>query len=68
MATLTKGIAQEIVNRTMQILNYNINVMDEYGVIVGSGDKDRIGEIHAGALLMIEQKKEWILGYKKESV
>lgn len=37
MQFLTRELAQEIVERTMSILNRNINVMNESGVIIGSG-------------------------------
>ena len=50
----------------MQILNYNINVMNEYGVIIGSGDRERIGRIHAGALQVIERKESVNIGISKE--
>lgn len=56
MSVLTKKIAQDIVDRTMNILTYNINVMDESGIIIGSGDRNRIGEMHEGATKVIEQK------------
>lgn len=56
MDILTSTIAQEIVNRTMKILSRNINVMDEYGVIIGSGDRSRIGQIHEGALNVIKKR------------
>ena len=54
MRFLDRTLAQEIVNRTMSIINRNINVMDESGTIIGSGDKDRIDSIHEGALRVIE--------------
>src|SRR5690625_3366372 len=57
MTVLTKVIAQDIVDQTMRILTYNINVMDESGVIIGSGDQSRIGEMHEGATNVIAQKR-----------
>lgn len=42
--------AQKIVNRTMSIIGHNVNVMNHRGVIVGSGDQERIGQLHEGAL------------------
>jgi|SRR5690625_208696 len=57
MAVLTKEIAQDIVDQTMNILSYNINVMDRSGVIIGSGDQSRIGEMHEGAMNAIVQKR-----------
>jgi carbohydrate diacid regulator len=46
---LTKGIAESIVNETMLRLNRNINMMDREGIIIASGNRERIGERHAGA-------------------
>lgn len=59
MATyhLDARLAQEIVSRTMQIINSNINVMDARGRIIGSGDQERIGELHEGALLVLSQAR-----------
>ncbi|KAA9030632.1 sugar diacid recognition domain-containing protein [Niallia endozanthoxylica] len=56
MRFLNQSLAQEIVNRTMKIINRNINVMNEKGVIIGSGDKKRIDSIHEGAVRVIETK------------
>lgn len=53
---LSKNIAQKIVLKMMKVIPYNINVMDENGVIIGSGDIKRIGNIHEGAKKAIENK------------
>lgn len=37
MSRLTPKLAQQIANRTMQVIGYNLNVMDETGRIIGSG-------------------------------
>ncbi|MBT2757782.1 helix-turn-helix domain-containing protein [Mesobacillus foraminis] len=55
MQFLTNELAQEIVERTMKILNKNINVMNEEGVIIGSGDSGRMNQIHDGALLVLKK-------------
>ena len=55
MQFLTYELAQEIVERTMKILNQNINVMNEAGVIIGSGESERINQLHDGALLVLEK-------------
>jgi len=54
---LNKKMAQDIVTRTMRIIDTNINVMDAKGCIIGSGDSERIGELHEGALLALSQKR-----------
>lgn len=46
---LSKYLAQKIVDRMMDILPYNVNVMDNKGLIIASGDKDRIDTLHLGA-------------------
>ncbi|MBG5898680.1 helix-turn-helix domain-containing protein [Providencia stuartii] len=58
---LTSQLAQEIVDRTMNIIDCNINVMDENGCIIGSGDSNRLGEFHEGALLAIKQKRTVVI-------
>ena len=53
---LTPQVAQNIVNRTMEILTYNINVMDKEGKIIGSGDPRRLLMKHGAAVEVINQK------------
>lgn len=53
---LSKFIAQKIVHEMMGVIPYNINVMDENGIIIGSGDVKRIGDIHEGAKKAIESR------------
>lgn len=57
MILLNGPLAQEIVERTMRIIPFNVNVMDEHGMIVASGDPARIGELHAGARLALAQRR-----------
>lgn len=52
---LTRELAQKIVERTMGIINRNINVMNEKGIIIGSGDSSRINQVHDGAVEVIER-------------
>ena len=48
-------LAQSIVDKTMRIINCNVNIMNNRGEIIGSGDLERIGELHEGAVLAISQ-------------
>ncbi|MCG9696205.1 sugar diacid recognition domain-containing protein [Shewanella sp. Isolate11] len=57
MYFLDSQLAQQIVDRTMAIIDHNINVMNNQGVILGSGDPHRIGFVHEGALLAISQNR-----------
>lgn len=52
---LSEELAQSIVDRTMGVVPYNINVMNNEGVIIASGDKTRIGLLHQGALKAIHK-------------
>jgi len=47
---ITKQLAEEIVKQTMIRLNRNLNVMDTNGMILASGDVERIESIHEGAV------------------
>lgn len=55
MFLLDTALAQSIVDRAMQILHTNVNVMDERGLIIASGERARIGSRHDGALLVLAQ-------------
>jgi carbohydrate diacid regulator len=57
MQLLNTALAREIVARTMRIIPFNVNVMDGNGVILASGDPERIGEQHAGALLALAKQR-----------
>lgn len=57
MIPLTRVLAQQIVDRTMGIMDFNINVMNDRGVILASGDLSRVNSVHEGALLAISQKR-----------
>jgi len=57
MSTIETKLAQDIVDRTMKIIPFNVNVMDVRGIILGSGEPSRIGELHAGAQLALAQRR-----------
>ncbi|WP_270181161.1 CdaR family transcriptional regulator [Alkalihalobacillus sp. CinArs1] len=54
---LTREIAKTIVIETSLRLNRNVNIMNEKGVIIGSGDAERIDQIHEGALEVLNTKE-----------
>ena len=57
MLTIQPMLAQEIVRRTMGVIPFNVNVMDTRGIILGSGTSARIGQLHAGAQLVLAQRR-----------
>lgn len=56
MATIGTELASEIVERTMRIIPFNVNVMDARGIIIGSGNPERIGSLHPGAQLALAKQ------------
>lgn len=55
---ITYKLAQNIVNKTMNILKKNINIMDKKGVIIGSGYKSHLNQFHEGAAKVIKKGKK----------
>lgn len=62
---LTQEIATEVVTQTMKTIKYNINIMDERGVIQGSGHAHRINTFHEGALLVLKYGQPIVI-YEKD--
>ncbi len=61
MIVLNKNVAQEIVDKTINIIKFNVNIMDSNGTIIASGDKNRIGNLHEGALITISRNEAVII-------
>ncbi|HET7580719.1 MAG TPA: sugar diacid recognition domain-containing protein [Bacillales bacterium] len=58
---LTREIAENIVRETMKTLGRNINIMDENGMILSSGDPERIGTFHEAAQWVIETENPFVI-------
>ncbi|MBP2057197.1 carbohydrate diacid regulator [Lactobacillus colini] len=54
---LKTQLAQDVVDNMMKQIPYNINMMNENGIIIASGDKSRIGQLHLGAKQVIKLGK-----------
>ncbi|MEL4204524.1 XRE family transcriptional regulator [Plesiomonas shigelloides] len=54
---LNVAIARQIVERTMNIIHYSVNVMDQHGRIIGSGDPSRLQQRHEGAILVLNNNR-----------
>lgn len=46
-----------IVKRTMQIIPNSVNVMDENGIIIASGDPKRLNQKHTGAVITLRKNQ-----------
>ncbi len=58
---LTQAIANEIVSQTMTRLHRNINIMDDRGTIIASGDLKRINQAHFGAIEVLRTGEPLII-------
>ncbi|MDT6981272.1 sugar diacid recognition domain-containing protein [Levilactobacillus zymae] len=54
---LSADLAQTIVNKMMAQIPYNVNMMDDQGYIIASGDVTRLNTLHVGAVKAIQQQK-----------
>ena len=53
---ISKTSATQIVEEISRLVKQNINLMDETGHIIASGDKSRIGSFHYGAYRIISEQ------------
>lgn len=51
---ITPSLAQKIVDSIIPLVQENINIMNDSGIIIGSGQKNRIHTFHQGAKNVIE--------------
>ncbi|HEO8420680.1 CdaR family transcriptional regulator [Niallia sp. FSL W8-0635] len=65
---LSKQIAEKVAKEMMNIIPYNINLMNEKGIIFGSGDKKRIGTLHKGASKVLVTQKIYEVYMEEESM
>ncbi|OIK06791.1 transcriptional regulator [Bacillus sp. MUM 116] len=61
---ILEHIAQDIVEKTSEILQYPISITDKEGMIIGSTDKNRIGLFHQPSLEVI--RKNTLVNCKNE--
>jgi carbohydrate diacid regulator len=49
-------VAQEIADKTTEIIGYNVLITDDAGIVIGSGDKNRVGTFHEASVETIRQE------------
>ncbi|WP_409254051.1 CdaR family transcriptional regulator [Bacillus sp. SCS-153A] len=64
---ITKEIAIPIIQKLTNSMNYNINIMDDQGVIIASSDPKRVDSIHEGAIEVQKWKKPIIIESEESS-
>ncbi|MCH5138694.1 transcriptional regulator, partial [Clostridiaceae bacterium UIB06] len=57
MIELSEQLAQKIVDKMMEVISYNVIITDEQGIIIGSGDPNRIHQFHSVAKKVLETEK-----------
>lgn len=62
---ITTELALPIVGQLMSVMEFNVNIMDDQGVIVASGETERIGSHHEGALQVLTLRKQVLIGEKE---
>jgi carbohydrate diacid regulator len=55
---LTPALAQEIAGETSTIIGLNIIITDAAGIVLGSGDRSRVGTFHEASLSVVEHRRE----------
>lgn len=61
---LEESVAQKLIDRFTGTTEYNINIMNESGIIIASRDRSRIGKFHETAFLMLTERKNTIEVYE----
>ncbi|MEN6412748.1 MAG: sugar diacid recognition domain-containing protein [Veillonellales bacterium] len=56
MTIISRELAQKIVNQLMDIVHRNVNIMNCSGLIIASGQSERINTFHQGGKLAVEEK------------
>jgi carbohydrate diacid regulator len=51
---ITEELAQKIVGTVMPVVHRNVNIMNREGVIIGTGQPERLKNFHKGALDVVE--------------
>lgn len=72
MSILEPALAQKFIDKTASHLEYNINIMNDKGIIIASKDTSRVGDFHEVAFSMLNgtmdtgvvEKDEKFLGTK----
>lgn len=58
---ITTELALPIASQLMSVMDFNINIMDDQGIIVASGQAQRIGQQHEGALQVLATRAQQLI-------
>ena len=57
MGIVNQHLAQKMVDYIVRIIDQNVNIMDEHGIIIASADQRRIGQTHRKAVEAIQKDR-----------
>ena len=57
MAVLTNTLAQKVIDQIRNTIPYNINIIDDKGMIIASSDLTRIGQMHEAGLSALRENR-----------
>ncbi len=52
-------LAEKIIDKLADCTDYNVNIMNDKGIIVASKDKSRVGTFHEVALEIVQKKLDY---------
>lgn len=53
---LSINTVKSLITELSSVIDYDLNIMDENGIIISSTDSNRVGQFHEGALLIIKSR------------
>ena len=57
---ISKDLAERLIQRITRYTEYNVNIMDENGVIIASRDREQVGKYHEVAHRLIVGNEDMI--------
>jgi carbohydrate diacid regulator len=57
MAVLTPELAQEIAGDTTDIIGFNVLITDRDGIVIGSGERARVGTFHEASIDVVRTRR-----------
>ena len=64
---LEPKLAERFVNQLVTYTKYNINIMNDKGIIIASRNKDRVGTFHEVAYEIISSRQEMAIADEEDS-
>jgi len=68
MGIVNQHLAQKMVDYIVRVVNQNVNIMDEHGVIIASADKGRIGQTHRKAIEAIQKERMEVVDIEEDGM